>query len=455
MRKIILILSMLWGIAQAQTIGYFRYDTAKFYTTKVGGRGSIIVTGAGQFTGLLPKSAGTDSIVVRDVNGFFGVAVKPGGSIPGIDDVLAVNQALSTNRTLATAGNNLLITGLSSFAFQDKILGQQFSTGKIGYLNFANSMAMTSGTLRAITLYEEDGTMAGNRIIAGGGFDLTWNNSANITLNATSNILLNTASSPGFNSFLQSTTSSSHMQSNRGAGATSQFSVYTDSIKLLPHLGKFIIDTLNYSANTDDSMLVWRKSTGYVGMRAIPTGGSSTITKGTTVTSGFAAGGFLRNNAGVVDEYTTTGSGTVAPLQTQPTLLKAIMQGDGYDIAGIRSLSGGGNIVGWEFQTTGGVNIGGAYVLANVGSMHIDPYSAVNTLVLENTTGAIGMGTASPAASSRLDITSTTKGFLPPRMTTTQKNAISSPAEGLVVYDLTLHKLCVYTGSVWETVTSL
>ena len=41
----------------------------------------------------------------------------------------------------------------------------------------------------------------------------------------------------------------------------------------------------------------------------------------------------------------------------------------------------------------------------------------------------------------------------PLRVTTAQKNAISSPAEGLVVYDTDLHKLCVYTGS-WETVTS-
>jgi hypothetical protein len=38
--------------------------------------------------------------------------------------------------------------------------------------------------------------------------------------------------------------------------------------------------------------------------------------------------------------------------------------------------------------------------------------------------------------------------------TTTQKNAITSPAAGMVVYDSTLNKLCVYTGSDWETVTS-
>jgi hypothetical protein len=57
---------------------------------------------------------------------------------------------------------------------------------------------------------------------------------------------------------------------------------------------------------------------------------------------------------------------------------------------------------------------------------------------------------ASAAASSILDIRSTTKGFLPPRMTTTQKNAIASPAAGLTVYDSTTNKLCCYNGSTWN-----
>jgi len=60
------------------------------------------------------------------------------------------------------------------------------------------------------------------------------------------------------------------------------------------------------------------------------------------------------------------------------------------------------------------------------------------------------MGTATDAASAKLNVASTTKGFLPPRMTTTQINAIASPAEGLIVYDLTLHKLYVYDGTVWQ-----
>jgi hypothetical protein len=59
------------------------------------------------------------------------------------------------------------------------------------------------------------------------------------------------------------------------------------------------------------------------------------------------------------------------------------------------------------------------------------------------------------APSALVEVRSTTKGFLPPRMTTTQKNAITTPATGLVLYDSTLNKLCVYTGSAWETITSV
>lgn len=38
-------------------------------------------------------------------------------------------------------------------------------------------------------------------------------------------------------------------------------------------------------------------------------------------------------------------------------------------------------------------------------------------------------------------------------MTTAQKNAITSPAAGLMVYDTDLNKLCVYT-TTWQTITS-
>ena len=50
----------------------------------------------------------------------------------------------------------------------------------------------------------------------------------------------------------------------------------------------------------------------------------------------------------------------------------------------------------------------------------------------------VGIGTTTPDASAILDLTSTDKGLLAPRLTTTQRNAISAPANGLLVYDITV-----------------
>jgi 3-dehydroquinate dehydratase len=69
--------------------------------------------------------------------------------------------------------------------------------------------------------------------------------------------------------------------------------------------------------------------------------------------------------------------------------------------------------------------------------------------------GLMGIGTGTPASSAIVDVTSTTLGFKFPVMTTTQKNAIVSPVAGLVIFDSTLAKLCVYSGAAWQTITSV
>lgn len=53
-------------------------------------------------------------------------------------------------------------------------------------------------------------------------------------------------------------------------------------------------------------------------------------------------------------------------------------------------------------------------------------------------------------ASAQVEIVSTTKGFLPPRMTNAQMLAIATPAAGLVVYDTTNNKHCGYNGTAWQ-----
>lgn len=79
--------------------------------------------------------------------------------------------------------------------------------------------------------------------------------------------------------------------------------------------------------------------------------------------------------------------------------------------------------------------------------------SAVTTSDIKFTidvSGNVGIGQSSPSASALLDITSTTKGLLPPRMTKTQRDAISSPATGLVIYQTdNTPGLRVYNGTNW------
>lgn len=64
--------------------------------------------------------------------------------------------------------------------------------------------------------------------------------------------------------------------------------------------------------------------------------------------------------------------------------------------------------------------------------------------------GQVGVGTSAPDPSAALDVTSSSKGFLPPRMTESERTSISSPATGLIVYQTDGTKgLYVYSGSAW------
>ena len=72
-----------------------------------------------------------------------------------------------------------------------------------------------------------------------------------------------------------------------------------------------------------------------------------------------------------------------------------------------------------------------------------------NVSILASGTGSVGIGTNSPSSSAALDVSSTAKGFLPPRLTTTQRDAITSPAEGLTIWNNINKQLEVYDGTYW------
>jgi len=76
--------------------------------------------------------------------------------------------------------------------------------------------------------------------------------------------------------------------------------------------------------------------------------------------------------------------------------------------------------------------------------------NAQSVFVNPTNNSSLVIGASTAQASAILQADSTTKGFLPPRMTTTQRNAIATPAAGLVLYDSTTNKLQCYNGSTWN-----
>jgi hypothetical protein len=102
----------------------------------------------------------------------------------------------------------------------------------------------------------------------------------------------------------------------------------------------------------------------------------------------------------------------------------------------------------------------------NSGVLSLSPADATNGGIIttgaqtiagnKSLTGTLGVGTTGPAASAQLDVSSTTKGFLPPRMTYAQRQLITNPATGLVVFCTDCGnpsiggELQVYSGGMWR-----
>ena len=130
------------------------------------------------------------------------------------------------------------------------------------------------------------------------------------------------------------------------------------------------------------------------------------------------------------------------------------LSGSGTASNAVRVINTGNDVYfGSEGATAGGFFTGSlsyaAVIYSNTAIQHI---IGGTSRMIVTTTGNVGIGGA-PNANAMLDVQSTTKAFMPPRMTTTQRDAIASPTAGMVVYNSTTNKLNVYT-TTWEAVTS-
>lgn len=77
------------------------------------------------------------------------------------------------------------------------------------------------------------------------------------------------------------------------------------------------------------------------------------------------------------------------------------------------------------------------------------PISGLSAVWTNNCLQLYRSGTPTYFASAIFEVFSTTQGVLLPRMTTAQINAITTPAEGLIIYNTTLSNLCCYQAGVW------
>jgi hypothetical protein len=158
---------------------------------------------------------------------------------------------------------------------------------------------------------------------------------------------------------------------------------------------------------------------------------SNTIQLGNTSVTNVKTSGTL--TAGIVTYPNTDGtSGQVLSTTGSGTLTWTTVSGSG--VSSIGSISGtsdikGATISGTTLTLTPANASNGGIVTAGV-----QTFSGAKTFSSTVSINTLGVGINSPAASAVLEASSTTKGFLPPRMTGNQRDAITNPATGLIIY---------------------
>jgi hypothetical protein len=119
-------------------------------------------------------------------------------------------------------------------------------------------------------------------------------------------------------------------------------------------------------------------------------------------------------------------------------------------------LSGGTTYYGaglWRTDTTSGSTIqliNGNTIFLNNGGLSGNYFATERMRISSD--GNIGIGTTAPHPSAILDLTSTTQGFLPPRMDDGEMTSISSPDEGLIIWNRSSQCLFVFDGGSWRKI---
>lgn len=124
---------------------------------------------------------------------------------------------------------------------------------------------------------------------------------------------------------------------------------------------------------------------------------------------------------------------------------------------GISNTANGGNAL--FSNTTGSYNTAlGREADVSTSAQTYSTVIGANAIVSTNNTIKLGrstqdsvvIGQDGAVSSAKLAVASTTQGFLPPVMTTANRDSISSPTRGLMIYDSSVDKVSVYNGTIWK-----
>ena len=165
-----------------------------------------------------------------------------------------------------------------------------------------------------------------------------------------------------------------------------------------------------------------------------------TSTVGLNVSSALQVGGNLNVSGGGISSIVTT---------------DLIIGGNGNTSASIYFTSSGysESKILWRVENQGTYGVSNLHLCIN-GNTTTTRATIADARVSFLSNGNVGIGTTTPNTSAKVDITSTTQGFLKPRLTSVEKNAITTPATGLEVYDSTTNTPNYYNGTTWVGVAS-
>jgi len=247
----------------------------------------------------------------------------------------------------------------------------------------------------------------------------------------------------------------------------------TDTATMLGPYTRVTVSSYGKNATADSTILLLSNGTRYAAKDSVGGGGAMAI--GGTITSATAGSALFAGTSGVLAQDNANyfwdntnkrlGIGTATPAHRLDVVggetrlfPRGAVNGSfiftNTDVYNKLNMNNAYNIIQQTNATAGGwLDIASAadlYIGAGTGKNLYLGYDIENGRSSNVTIGA----TTAAAASAILDVRSTTKGLLIPRMTTTQRDAIATPATGLQVYNTTTNTNDVYNGTAWVSLAS-